>query len=55
MNDEDPSADARALMPALRRELEALVRIPSVSVPGRVDQPLLDAFEMTSRLFAEAG
>ena len=47
--------NARALMPDLRRELEALVRIPSVSAPGRIDQPLLDAFEMTSRLFAEAG
>ena len=42
-------------MPELRRELEALVRIPSISVPGRIDPPLLDAFEMTSRLFAEAG
>ena len=48
-------ASARALMPDLRRELEALVRIPSVSAPGRIDQPLLDAFEMTSRMFAEAG
>ena len=47
--------NARALMPDLRRELEALVRIPSISAPGRIDQPLLDAFEMTSRLFAEAG
>jgi cysteinylglycine-S-conjugate dipeptidase len=46
---------ARALMPELRRDLEALARIPSVSVPGRVDQPLLDAFEMTTRLFADAG
>jgi acetylornithine deacetylase/succinyl-diaminopimelate desuccinylase-like protein len=55
VSNEDPSANARALMPELRRELEALVRIPSVSVPGRIDQPLLDAFEMTSRLFAEAG
>ena len=42
-------------MPELRSDLEALVRIPSVSVPGRVDQPLLDAFELTSRLFADAG
>ncbi len=42
-------------MPGLRAELEDLVRIPSVSVPGRVDAPLLDAFELTSRLFAEAG
>jgi cysteinylglycine-S-conjugate dipeptidase len=42
-------------MPQLRNDLEALVRIPSVSVPGRVDRPLLDAFELTSRLFADAG
>jgi acetylornithine deacetylase/succinyl-diaminopimelate desuccinylase-like protein len=42
-------------MPQLRRDLEALVRIPSVSVPGRIDEPLLEAFELTSRLFAEAG
>src|SRR4051794_13244295 len=45
----------RALMPELRRDLEALVRIPSVSVPGVIDAPLLEAFELTSRLFAEAG
>lgn len=42
-------------MPGLRSELEALVRIPSVSVPGRIDAPLLEAFESTSRLFADAG
>jgi acetylornithine deacetylase/succinyl-diaminopimelate desuccinylase-like protein len=48
-------ADVTRLMPELRRDLEALVRIPSISVPGRVDQPLLDAFEMVSRLFAETG
>lgn len=47
--------DVRALMPDLRRDLEALVRIPSVSVPGVIDQPLLDAFELTSKLFADAG
>ncbi len=29
--------------------------IPSVSVPGRIDQSLLDAFELTSRLFEDAG
>ena len=52
---QDAAGRARALMPELRRELEALVRIPSVSVPGRVDPPLLDAFEMTARLFADAG
>jgi len=50
------SADAvHALMPQLRSDLEDLVRIPSVSVPGEIGQPLLDAFEMTSRLFADAG
>jgi acetylornithine deacetylase/succinyl-diaminopimelate desuccinylase-like protein len=50
------AADAtRALLPELRRDLEALVRIPSVSVPGEVGAPLLEAFEETSRLFAEAG
>jgi acetylornithine deacetylase/succinyl-diaminopimelate desuccinylase-like protein len=42
-------------MPQLRQDLEALVRIPSVSVPGRIDPPLLEAFEMTSQLFADAG
>lgn len=52
---EDVAAGVRDLMPELRRDLEALVRIPSVSVPGRVDQPLLDAFALTSRLFADAG
>ena len=30
----DAARAARALMPELRRDLEALVRIPSVSVPG---------------------
>ena len=53
--DQDVAAKARGLMPRLRGDLEALVRIPSVSVPGRVDDPLLEAFELTSRLFAEAG
>src|SRR5437868_5257883 len=43
------------LMPALRADLDALVRIPSVSVPGEVGPALLEAFEVTSRLFAEAG
>ncbi len=55
MVDRDVAARARESMPRLRQELEALVRIPSVSVPGRVDRPLLDAFELTSRLFADAG
>lgn len=52
----DGSADAvRALMPELRSDLEELVRIPSVSTAGVIDEPLLAAFEMTSELFAEAG
>lgn len=44
-----------ALIPQLRQDLEDLVRIPSVSVPGEIGQPLLDAFEMTSKLLADAG
>ncbi len=43
------------LMPALTDDLARLVAIPSVSVPGRIDAPLLEAFEMTSALFADAG
>jgi cysteinylglycine-S-conjugate dipeptidase len=51
-----PDAAAVAgLLPALRADLERLVRIPSVSVPGRIDAPLLDAFALTSALFADAG
>ena len=42
-------------MPELRSDLARLVAIPSISVPGRIDKPLLDAFEMTSALFAGAG
>jgi cysteinylglycine-S-conjugate dipeptidase len=45
----------RTLTPELRRDLADLVRVPSVSVPGRIDEPLMEAFEMTSRLFADAG
>jgi acetylornithine deacetylase/succinyl-diaminopimelate desuccinylase-like protein len=43
------------LMPGLRSDLARLVAIPSVSVPGRIDEALLDAFELTSALFADAG
>ena len=43
------------LMPALTDDLARLVAIESVSVPGRIDEPLLAAFEMTSALFADAG
>jgi acetylornithine deacetylase/succinyl-diaminopimelate desuccinylase-like protein len=49
------AGDVRKLVPGLRRDLENLVRIPSVSVPGELGEPLLEAFEMTSRLFADAG
>jgi acetylornithine deacetylase/succinyl-diaminopimelate desuccinylase-like protein len=47
--------EVASLLPALRADLEALVRIPSVSVPGEVGEDLLAAFELTSRLFADAG
>ena len=52
---QDAAARVPGLMPELRRDLEALVRIPSISVPGRVDAPLLEAFELTSELFEQAG
>jgi acetylornithine deacetylase/succinyl-diaminopimelate desuccinylase-like protein len=52
---DDLAGTVAGLIPGLRRDLEALVRIPSVSVPGRIDAPLLEAFEATSRLFADAG
>ena len=45
----------RALMPGLRRDLDDLVRIPSVSGAGRPEGPLLEAHALVSRLFAEAG
>jgi len=56
MRSQEETADAvRALLPQLRQDLEELVRIPSVSVPGRIDRELLEAFELTSTLFADAG
>jgi acetylornithine deacetylase/succinyl-diaminopimelate desuccinylase-like protein len=42
-------------MPELLADLRRLVAIPSVSVPGRIDEPLLDAFALTGELFAGAG
>ena len=45
----------RGLMPELRRELEDLVRIPSISGEGQPEGPILEAFEFVSRLFADAG
>jgi cysteinylglycine-S-conjugate dipeptidase len=47
--------EVAGLLPALTADLARLVAIPSVSVPGRVDGPLLEAFEVTSELFADAG
>src|SRR3954451_3646287 len=47
--------DVRQLMPGLIEDLVRLVSIPSISVPGQLDNDLLDAFEMTSALFAGAG
>ena len=43
------------LIGSLRGDLERLVRIPSVSVPGRVDDALLEAHDMVAGLFADAG
>ncbi len=51
----DMAERVAGLMPQLRQDLEDLVRIPSVSVPGVIDAPLLEAFELTSKLFAGAG
>jgi acetylornithine deacetylase/succinyl-diaminopimelate desuccinylase-like protein len=42
-------------MSQLRDDLDALVRIPSVSIPGEIGPDLLRAFELTSDLFAGAG
>src|SRR3954447_4302368 len=51
-----PTRDAVAgLMPDLTADLARLVAIPSVSVPGRIDEPLLAAFALTNELFAAAG
>lgn len=44
-----------SLMPGLTEELSRLVAIPSVSVPGRLDEPLLEAHDIVARLFADAG
>ena len=61
MSQEGPETSAptrgavAGLMPELLADLARLVAIPSVSVPGRIDAPLLDAFALTSELFAAAG
>lgn len=51
-----PNAETvRGLMPQLRADLDALIRIPSVSSPGVVDEPLLAACGLTEQLFKDAG
>src|SRR3954451_24583859 len=50
-----PPSVVAGLLPELRRDLDDLVRIPSISVPGEIGDPLLAAFELTTRLFADAG
>ena len=55
MNKDEISTTVRSLMPQLRSEFDTLVRIPSVSAPDVIDEPLLEAFELTSKLFADAG
>lgn len=51
-----PSADrVRELMPQLQRDLEDLVRIPSVSVPGELGDDLLAACAKTEQLLKDAG
>jgi acetylornithine deacetylase/succinyl-diaminopimelate desuccinylase-like protein len=42
-------------MPSLKSDLDELVRIPSVSIPGRIDDSLLEAHDMVARLFEHAG
>jgi acetylornithine deacetylase/succinyl-diaminopimelate desuccinylase-like protein len=44
-----------SLMPELRSDLEDLVRIPSVSGAGRPEQPIIEAYKLVERLFADAG
>jgi cysteinylglycine-S-conjugate dipeptidase len=44
-----------ALMPGMRRDLDALIRIPSVSGAGRPRETLLEAHALVDRLFREAG
>ena len=50
-----PPLPAAALTPQLTADLARLVAIPSVSVPGRIDEPLLEAHDVVARLFADVG
>lgn len=49
------AARVRALMPELRRDLDALVRIPSISGDGRPEGPLREAHDLVAKLFRDAG
>lgn len=46
---------ADSLAPQLTSDLARLVAIPSISVPGRVDEPSLEAHDLVAGLFADAG
>ncbi len=52
---DDVTTKVRELFPGLRADLDALVRIPSVSVPGQIGADLLAAHDMVAGLFADAG
>ncbi len=54
-NEDDLAAKVDGLMPQLRQDLEDLIRIPSVSVPGEIGDDLLAAHDLTAKLFADAG
>src|SRR5262249_43913835 len=49
------TASVAGLLPQLKADLAELVAIPSVSVPGRIDAPLLEAHDLVAQLFREAG
>lgn len=43
------------LLPQLKADLAQLVAIPSVSTPGQVDEPILEAHDLVAQLFRDAG
>lgn len=43
------------LLPQLKADLAQLVAIPSVSAPGQVDEPILEAHDFVAELFRDAG
>jgi acetylornithine deacetylase/succinyl-diaminopimelate desuccinylase-like protein len=47
--------EVRELMPAVRADLERLVRIPSVAFPDFPDAPVLEAAEATAAILRDAG